>query len=118
MNQEIKKKWVEALRSGDYKQTTGYLKRDNCFCALGVLCDLYIKEQSLCEWTDSYCGKGYLAIQKKNDPYSRSIAALISCIVDWAGCSADPKVNGEYISRLNDTGIPFSKIADLIEAEL
>lgn len=44
MNQEIKKRWVAALRSGDYKQGTGALRNaDNKFCCLGVLCDLHSK---------------------------------------------------------------------------
>ena len=41
MNQEIKKKWLKALRSGGYKQTRGKLKsRNGSFCCLGVLCDI------------------------------------------------------------------------------
>jgi hypothetical protein len=28
--------WVNALRSGKFKQTTGYLKDRECFCAMGV----------------------------------------------------------------------------------
>lgn len=41
MNQEIKQKWVEALRSGKYKQGQGYLRKGNNYCCLGVLCDLH-----------------------------------------------------------------------------
>ena len=38
-------KWVEALESGQYKQTKGYLsKGNNRFCCLGVACDLYQEE--------------------------------------------------------------------------
>lgn len=41
MNQTVKKKWVEALRSGKYIQTFGRLKNNSgCYCALGVLCDV------------------------------------------------------------------------------
>lgn len=41
MDAEIKAKWVEALRSGRYEQTTGFLRRSNGrFCCLGVLCDV------------------------------------------------------------------------------
>ena len=40
MNQEIKQKWVEALRSGKYKQTTYVLRREDSYCCLGVLCDI------------------------------------------------------------------------------
>lgn len=41
MNQTVKKKWVEALRSNRYNQTRGTLRSpQNCFCVLGVLCDV------------------------------------------------------------------------------
>ena len=40
MNQSIKEKWVAALRSGKYQQGAGYLRRDDKFCCLGVLCDV------------------------------------------------------------------------------
>ena len=37
MNQEIKKKWVEALLSGKYKQGFGALCWQGKYCCLGVL---------------------------------------------------------------------------------
>lgn len=41
MNKDIKSKWLEALKSGKYTQTAGYLNRgDNHMCCLGVLCDI------------------------------------------------------------------------------
>lgn len=40
MNQEIKAKFVAALRSDKYEKTKGYLRRGNCFCVFGVLCDV------------------------------------------------------------------------------
>lgn len=46
MDPELKARWVAALRSGDYEQTTGALREQlrnkNCdgFCCLGVLSDL------------------------------------------------------------------------------
>jgi hypothetical protein len=41
MDANIKQKWVEALRSGEYKQAQYGLKRQGGFCCLGVLCDLH-----------------------------------------------------------------------------
>lgn len=38
MDTNLKQKWVEALRSGHFKQATGNLKTDDCYCCLGVLC--------------------------------------------------------------------------------
>lgn len=41
LNQEIKTKWLEALRSGAYNQGKGCLKNKNCeYCCLGVLADV------------------------------------------------------------------------------
>lgn len=41
MNQEIKEKWLAALRSGKYKQGKTVLRsQDDCYCCLGVLCDI------------------------------------------------------------------------------
>lgn len=37
------KKWVKALRSGKYKQTTGRLAREGAYCCLGVACELAVK---------------------------------------------------------------------------
>jgi hypothetical protein len=51
MNQNIKQRWLEALRSGKYKRGTGTLKAKQLgekgyrYCCLGVLCDLYSKEK-------------------------------------------------------------------------
>lgn len=40
MKKDIAMKWVEALRSGKYKQTRGTLKNNEGFCCLGVLCEI------------------------------------------------------------------------------
>lgn len=37
---ENRKKWVEALRSGEYTQTIGMLKDHHGYCCLGVLCHI------------------------------------------------------------------------------
>lgn len=41
MNSSLKAKWVAALRSSDYAQTTGILRDEgNGYCCLGVLCEV------------------------------------------------------------------------------
>ena len=41
MNPELKQKWVDALTSGTYRQGRRALRdNDDCFCCLGVLCDI------------------------------------------------------------------------------
>ena len=45
MDAEVKAQWVEALRSGKYKQAKGVLhKVGGGYCCLGVLCDVLGKE--------------------------------------------------------------------------
>ena len=36
----VVKRWVDALRSGEYKQGRNFLERDGKFCCLGVLCEI------------------------------------------------------------------------------
>ena len=38
LNQDFKKRWVEALRSGDYEQGRHSLYEDGKYCCLGVAC--------------------------------------------------------------------------------
>lgn len=45
MNKEIKELWVQALRSGEYVQGTGFLNKDGRFCCLGVLCEVLDKSK-------------------------------------------------------------------------
>lgn len=44
-----RKKWVEALRSGKFKQGKGKLKVNNKFCCQGVACELF-KDDVDGEW--------------------------------------------------------------------
>ena len=44
MNKEVKKKWVDALRSGEYAQGRSSLRDHDEYCCLGVLCELAVKE--------------------------------------------------------------------------
>ena len=47
---EAKARWIEALRSGQYKQgTQGLRTTDNRFCCLGVLCDV-VKDDVGLKW--------------------------------------------------------------------
>ena len=41
LNKQFKKKWLSALRSGEYKKGKGQLRtKDNRFCCLGVACEI------------------------------------------------------------------------------
>ncbi len=120
MNQEIKARWVAALRSGEYAQDAGALRTDSGFCCLGVLCDLHAKETNT-EWLLWVNGKCV---------YENGTAVLPQSVMLWAKLVDDtafPRVSIEdQISTLtahNDglgviTRKTFIQIADAIEAQL
>jgi hypothetical protein len=129
MNLEVKELWLSALRSGEYVQGKNLLHKSfpdtdkpDEFCCLGVLCDLAVKNgvidesdiQTLEVQEDGYSYHGY----------EHSTAFLPGSVQHWSGVHSD---NGVFhdsqfdIERslvfLNDDGIPFSDIADVIEKE-
>lgn len=57
MDKALKAKWLEALRSGKYKQGRGKLRSvDDEFCCLGVLCDISGQGQwKMVESEAGYC---------------------------------------------------------------
>ena len=112
MNPQIKQKWVSALRSGEYQQTQRLLHDENGFCCLGVLCDLYGKENNV-EWELTDNGN-YYNFQDKN-------VYLPHSVVEWSGIGDDdPTINDREsrLARLNDCGSTFNEIADVIEKQL
>ena len=117
MNQEIKRRWVEALRSGEYKQGREALKCQGQFCCLGVLCDLHAKETNT-KWVD-HINKDF------SSDYLDQDSVLPIQVMDWAGTQgSDPVITTrESISRCithyNDgERYDFIQLADLIEQYL
>jgi hypothetical protein len=112
MNPQIKQKWVDALRSGEYQQTKGRLHDEDGFCCLGVLCDLYIKENNV-EWEPSIHSDAYM--------FQNVVADLPFSVKKWADLEyCNPHINdGEStLATLNDIGFTFNKIADIIQEQL
>lgn len=107
MLNENAKKWVAALRSGEYKQTKNYLKNNEGFCCLGVLCDLYAKDAGV-----AWNGARFMG----------SFQTPPRVVLEWAALrepDGDHRAAGMHTSLTarNDNGCSFSKIADIIESE-
>jgi hypothetical protein len=111
----IKKRWVEVLRYGDYKQAREELCAVNRsgFCCLGVLTDLYAKEHGL-EFTH----------ETQHLKHAGGDEYLSSQVMRWAGLEDhDPRLSerGMTLSELNDSKdwegntVDFNAIADAIE---
>ncbi len=129
MKQAIALKWVEALRSGQYKQGDGMLRINDedtgktSFCCLGVLCNIHAQEHPR------------LAARETNPgSYMGYSSCLPREVMDWAsfsddmGTPAPPKnkelpdtpvhINGsdyESLADANDSGVSFARIATWIE---
>ena len=138
MNERIKIKWVESLRSGEYQQGEGALKdRDGNFCCLGVLEDLFMQEQGG-EWSDkpirlaspagSFRAVGYQPSTADDKMSSTSLQVLSKACTEWAGLG-DNNPEVEYVdgdevretnclADFNDQGLSFDVLADLIKNQL
>ncbi len=99
MNKRYKKIWVDSLRSGKYKQGKGRLKAGNTYCCLGVLCDALGIEA---DEQDKFAGEAY---------------ALPISVAETVGLTQLPYIM-LGLDNLNDAGMPFNEIADLIEEQL
>lgn len=107
MKPEIKEKWLEALRSGRYKQGNSYLKNyKNEFCCLGVLCDLV--DPSGWEMEENENPLFFL--------FDNSASYLSNDFISKIGKFS---IEMMYeLAKMNDTGKSFKKIADYIEKEI
>ena len=125
MNPEMKAKWVEALRSGEYKQGKGALRREGMFCCLGVLCDLHSKETRT-SWEGP-------SDESKADSYLDEVSLLPKIVKSWAGIESPTELVVNYermgfktkesLWRLNDgpvdtPSLSFDKIAAFIETHI
>lgn len=104
MKQEVKDRWTTALRSGQYEQGQGQLKKDGKFCCLGVLCDVV----------------GFDLDQPRPDVTSGFARRLWGSA---SGLGITPPVLSDLLpfnlrnqlANLNDAGRTFPEIADRIE---
>jgi hypothetical protein len=115
MNENVKK-WVKALRSGDYRQAKEALHVSGAgFCCLGVACDLYMKENPEWKWQKGgrcmFFSDGVESVQ----------GTLPQDVQEWLDLRSD---DGTYmdgtrfisLAEMNDNGATFDEIADIIES--
>lgn len=128
---EFKEKWLIALRSGDYQQTKGWLRKSgerDGFCCLGVACDILdsglwiiggnYSNPQVQHWKDKDClpprfatkqmfvgGYSFIETDPDDDGYRQG---------------EDEEDHDAYtkLSNMNDHGSTFAEIADWIEVNL
>lgn len=129
MDADVKGKWLEALRSGEYEQTTGALRSTNGYCCLGVLCEVAVKNGVIPEAVPDE-----INVPETTYYYAESGSWLPDAVTEWAVLAlSDPSMtmgvtdpNGNALveknvtlSSLNDIyGYDFEQIANVIETHL
>jgi len=119
MDYDKMRMWVAALRSGKYFQGTGALNRGDEYCCLGVACEVAM-------------ANGLPVTKDRNVNgeigYDGQTAFLPEVVKEWFGMKYEtgefdnPKAGEDYdepktleLHELNDEGMPFDEIADVIE---
>lgn len=113
-NKERIRQWLDALRSGNYKQGKGALQRNGEFCCLGVACEVAIKNE--------------LGIKVSHDAdgfvqYGTEYNHLPPVVGEWFGFERGDMFNprlgdgiGSDAIRANDElKLSFEEIADALE---
>lgn len=123
MHFEVAKMWVTALREGTYRQGLFNLhhKVNDTYCCLGVLCDIYQRENpnnKLTLWQHEDCDITYFDDESETLP---------NRVKEWAGMQTRNGLNSrknwsgkDYMKKdlatLNDTDrMSFEGIANYIE---
>lgn len=142
MDAKLKAKWVEALRSGKYTQTSGFLNRQEPYqsndgyvklpgyCCLGVLCDI----TPGVEWDSSLGPDAFPVIGGKSigssgmpsEDFLREVGLIWKAQPgeEIRPDATDPEYTIHYLdfaealASANDDGRAFTEIADWIEANL
>ena len=115
MRVEWKKRWVQALRSGEYLQGNGSLKKKDengvaVYCCLGVLCDIVDP-------------KAWGLLDSESTKFRNQLEGVlpISIMKDVGLDSLNPVIGPEkmHCARANDDDKKtFIEIADLIEKNI
>ena len=129
-NKEVITKWVEALESGEFKQTHGRLKGvdrahgTDAFghCCLGVLCELAAAEGVIAPSETYEIDSIVTGEPLKYWAFGTHEARLPNEVVDWAGIpSSDPFLTSRESSARREASVwndshqkSFNDIADMV----
>jgi hypothetical protein len=122
MNQELKQKWIEALRSGKYIQGQGALRSvdEDEYCCLGVLCE-YLPNV---RWENGDDSNYTAVLFNELGDVTRSTLFLPGTLNVDLGLNILIREDGDsytiysMLMYMNDEGKNFNEIADYIERYL
>lgn len=111
MNPDVKRVWLKELRSGKYDQGKGHLNLGGRYCCLGVLCEIAVENEVIARSSDQ--NESSYGTPEELEDHDGATAYPPKGVVDWAGLpSENPKVTYEHcdmcgpgtraLSELND----------------
>ncbi len=109
MNKDVVRKWIKALRSGDYNQARYCLRSfDNDYCVIGVLCDLHRKEHGqISDWKPQY------------DYYIYKEFAIVPDVIkEWLGVNWVHLHLDRLVHLNDDMRKSFAQLATYIEDKM
>ena len=133
MSEPVKARWLAALRGGKYRQTQRFLNvTDSGHCCLGVLCDLAVAD-GIGAWVrvlEKHAESDVLGWKENTQTFAefRTLPRVVGALAGLSdevgslflhGVQEHDGHPGDYesvaLTGLNDDGLTFSQIADLIE---
>lgn len=124
MNGEVKRLWLEELRSGRYEQGMERLRDGHSYCCLGVLCDIYARETGEGYWE----GKTFISGDHEGTAWLTPEVTMWAGLRGFDGVLPEPvaipygdsglSYTYHTLAALNDeSGMDFLQIADVIEEQ-
>jgi hypothetical protein len=134
---EHRRAWIKALRSGEYSQARGALRKLSDlddqpeFCCLGVACDVYLKSgdaPKVAKWRglDHDYGFQFRTKVKSEEGYYHDYyvsGSLPQPVCDWLGLKTNcgefftNRKRSTLISENDHSKKTFNQIADIVEKE-
>lgn len=102
-------KWIDALKSGKYKQGAVYLKSERAYCCLGIAVELI---DGFSDET-TFMGIAITTDEGKTCALPTSAMKHFKFLDDFG--DASHRVHAESLSYLNDCGASFKQIAEIVE---
>lgn len=109
-----RKLWVEALRSGKYRQGRNLLHGPDGMCCLGVLCDV-----AGLPWEDQGDGRYMAGDETRVAPRAAMDFVGLKNNCGGYAVAGDDDEDGFYkeLTEFNDSGMSFEAIATIIASE-
>lgn len=113
--------WVMALRGGHYKQGCNYLRQStdeggHAFCCLGVACDLAVRLGAVTESSDARATTYRAAGDASSIRLPETVRHLLGVTTGDVSFCVSSESTIQSLTDLNDSGLTFNQIADLIES--